>query len=387
MLVKDKKELPKYLRIEGDFRSRIEGGRLKDGDMLPDERTLAGQLGCNRLTVNKAYNLLQEKGYVHKVQGSGVYVGQRGVEEEHAGLFAGTRKILGLAMPECVESSSIMRFKEHVFDVFRSRQFESLHLGYVNQAELRRRILLYHDLLEGLVFLACDFDAIAANYRLFGKTGRPMLVAGLEYLDQLNRFESDVVFPDNAGGGALAAEYFLRRGHRKLAVVCLEAVNKRHSRISGFVEHLRREGVRPACVIPELDASLRSHPSLRNKLTGALAAKMAMAAHTPPTAIYCLNDSLAVGAHEQLKAMGVRCPGEVELLGCGGDAEAAIYYQDGVIPVSTVNTPQPEFGAAAAATLLARLEKPNAPRQVVTVGMSILHRQTTVGDYQTRSVR
>ena len=75
--------------------------------------------------------------------------------------------------------------------------------------------------------------------------------------------------------------------------------------------------------------------------------------------------------------MGVRCPQDVELLGCGGDHEAAFYYRDGVVPISTIAIPHAQTGKLAAQALLARLENPGAPRQVVAVPMHLLHRQTT----------
>lgn len=383
-MMKDKKELPKYLKIEGDFRARIESGRLKDGDMLPDERTLAGQLGCNRLTVNKAYNLLKDKGYVHKVQGSGVYVGRRAIEEGYADFFAGTRKILGMALGECLESASPMVFRKHAFEVFRANAIEPIGISYITQAELRQRLLLYRRFLDGVIFYSNNFERIADNYRLFAKMGRPALVAGLEHVGQLELFTGDTVFPDGAGGGALAADYFLRRGHKRIAFVAMPNEAKRHKRLVGFVERLRREGLTPDGVTPELDKrqaeDLRSFSAMRIKLTGAKAAATAMARTAPPTALFCLNDSLAVGVHEQLKAMGVRCPEDVELLGCGGDQEAAFFYQDGVVPISTVTISHEQTGEIAARTLLARLENPAAPRQTIAVPMSIIHRQTTYGE-------
>ena len=291
MIVKDKKELPKYLRIEGDFRARIESGRLRDGDLLPDERALAVQLGCNRLTVNKAYNLLQEKGYVHKVQGSGVYVGRRNVEGDHAGLFAGARKILGFALGECLEGSSPVMVKHSVFDVFRANDVEPLCLSYVTQAELRQRLLLYQRFLDGLIFHCSNFDAIADNYPASSREpDAPPWVIGVDHTGQVERFGADAVVPDSARGGAMAAEYFLHRGHKQIVAVGMRPGDaKRFDRIAGFAARLSQEGIKPAHVIPELDPlladKLKDFSAMRIKLMGAKAAEMAMAKAVRPTAI------------------------------------------------------------------------------------------------------
>lgn len=39
-------------------------GRLKNGERLPTVRALAGEAGINSMTVNKAYQMLKQEGYI-----------------------------------------------------------------------------------------------------------------------------------------------------------------------------------------------------------------------------------------------------------------------------------------------------------------------------------
>ncbi|MFI6045984.1 GntR family transcriptional regulator [Nocardia sp. NPDC051321] len=69
--------LPKYLRISGYIRDRIERGELAPGDEVPSERELAAQWKVARPTAAKALNTLRQQGIVQSRRGSGTYVVDR----------------------------------------------------------------------------------------------------------------------------------------------------------------------------------------------------------------------------------------------------------------------------------------------------------------------
>lgn len=59
---------PIYSQLIKQIKTAIVMGTVKKGDMLPSVRILAGDLGVNMHTVNKAYNLLVEEGILVKSQ-------------------------------------------------------------------------------------------------------------------------------------------------------------------------------------------------------------------------------------------------------------------------------------------------------------------------------
>ncbi len=63
-----------FEQIANNYIKMIESGAIKNGEYLPSCRDLAKNLGINPNTVQKAYTLLEEKGYVTKVLKKGVYV-------------------------------------------------------------------------------------------------------------------------------------------------------------------------------------------------------------------------------------------------------------------------------------------------------------------------
>ena len=70
-------EEPIYLQIRSQIVQAVASGDLCAGDALPSVRSLAGDLGVNMHTVNKAYAVLRDEGYVVMRGRSGAYIGDR----------------------------------------------------------------------------------------------------------------------------------------------------------------------------------------------------------------------------------------------------------------------------------------------------------------------
>ena len=65
---------PLYLQIRNQIVAGIATGQLEPGQSLPSVRSLASDLGINLHTVNKAYAVLRDEGYVLMRGRSGAYI-------------------------------------------------------------------------------------------------------------------------------------------------------------------------------------------------------------------------------------------------------------------------------------------------------------------------
>lgn len=65
---------PIYRQIRTQIVHAVATGELSPGDALPSVRSLASDLGINMHTVNKAYAVLRDEGYVRMRGRSGAYV-------------------------------------------------------------------------------------------------------------------------------------------------------------------------------------------------------------------------------------------------------------------------------------------------------------------------
>lgn len=66
--------VPIYEQLMEQIKSEILNSNLKENEALPSVRTLAGELRISALTVKKAYDGLEEAGFVTTVHGKGTYV-------------------------------------------------------------------------------------------------------------------------------------------------------------------------------------------------------------------------------------------------------------------------------------------------------------------------
>lgn len=63
-----------YMQLRDQIIMGIASSRFQEGDMLPSVRQLADHIGINMHTVNKAYTVLKQEGYVKVDRRRGVMV-------------------------------------------------------------------------------------------------------------------------------------------------------------------------------------------------------------------------------------------------------------------------------------------------------------------------
>ncbi len=74
IVLQDGSEIPVFKQIRNQIVMGISDGRLAPGEKLPTVRGLAEEIGINSMTVNKAYQLLKQEGYVITDRRNGVRV-------------------------------------------------------------------------------------------------------------------------------------------------------------------------------------------------------------------------------------------------------------------------------------------------------------------------
>lgn len=66
--------VPIYEQLMAQVKKEIISGNLAENEVLPSVRALSGELRISALTVKKAYDKLEEEGFVVTVHGKGTYV-------------------------------------------------------------------------------------------------------------------------------------------------------------------------------------------------------------------------------------------------------------------------------------------------------------------------
>lgn len=124
-------------------------------------------------------------------------------------------------------------------------------------------------------------------------------------------------FVDNYAGGRLVAEHLLGLGHRRMAMVDGRKPDSPHpgvweDRANGFRDTVRASG-------HEIDDKLVVSPGDAQAADGERAMRsLLQAGATPPTAIFCQTDELALGVLSEMRQQGLRCPEDISVAGFDG---------------------------------------------------------------------
>ena len=78
LIINNSSQTPIYEQIVDQVKEQIIRGNLKEGNALPSVRAMAKELRISALTVNKAYDALEQEGYVVTVHGKGSYISNIG---------------------------------------------------------------------------------------------------------------------------------------------------------------------------------------------------------------------------------------------------------------------------------------------------------------------
>ena len=78
IIINNSSMMPIYEQVVEQIKTMIVRGDLKKDDILPSVRTLARDLKISALTVKKAYDNLEQDGFIVTVHGKGSYVAGAG---------------------------------------------------------------------------------------------------------------------------------------------------------------------------------------------------------------------------------------------------------------------------------------------------------------------
>jgi LacI family transcriptional regulator len=164
------------------------------------------------------------------------------------------------------------------------------------------------------------------------------------------------VVPAELAGGHAATEHLIAQGHRRIGFINGEPwMEAAKDRLKDYRRALATADLPmdPALVC---DGDWMSGSGFRHTLH-------LMQLPEPPSALFCANDLMALGALEALKQLGLRVPEDVSVMGYD-DQEIARHTHP---PLSTVVLPNYEMGQAAVELLLeTRSAGPGRPRRALT---------------------
>ena len=198
--------------------------------------------------------------------------------------------------------------------------------------------------VDGLIFL----DNVVKERSL------PAINLGNLPLVFLNQYPQESVFPavlpNDRQGAMLATDHLLRLGHKRIGFINGRLKHKAsHLRLEGYQAALKKAGL-------EFDSQLVQGKDIWDEKGGYFSVKDLMALTCPPSAIFCANDALAIGALDSLREDGLKVPDDVALIGFDNSLAAAQKRP----ALSSIEMPFSDMGKLAVKLLLEALEGKNS---------------------------
>jgi len=159
------------------------------------------------------------------------------------------------------------------------------------------------------------------------------------------------VYADDYQGGQIAADHLLSLGHRKISIVSSDPrPSAFDERLRGFETIIKQQGL----ILSELQIYFGD----MTRESGHRIAKNLL--DTRPTAIFALNDRMALGIMDWASENGIAIPDDLSIIGYDDIPEANSHK------LTTIRQPAIEMGQEAVKLLFRLLNGENAPSRIVT---------------------
>lgn len=176
------------------------------------------------------------------------------------------------------------------------------------------------------------------------------------------------VHSNDREGARQVTQHLLDRGHRRIGLIngpATGAVVSLEERLLGHRQVLAEAGL-------AFDPALMVYGDY-TRLGGQRATEQLLALPQPPTAIFALNDRMAMGAIRTLHAANLRVPEDVAVVGFDDIGTAADFNP----PLTTVRLPSKAVGQLAAQMLFDLVNGKTVPQKEIILPTDVIIRQSS----------
>jgi LacI family transcriptional regulator len=263
-------------------------------------------------------------------------------------LVTGRSSLIGLVVPDLIHPffaeiakglSGTLREKEYFVLVSSSESDPQLE-----QDEIEH-MLAHH--LDCFVVASCQKGT--SSLRKIGDAGVPLVLIDRSF----KGFPCHFVGIDDHRVGELATEHLIAQGCNRIAHIRGPMTSVGNSRAAGYRNAFTKRGL-PApdrYVIASGEAS-----DSDGETRGRRAMEQLLAIKPRPDAVFCFNDTIAVGAMSKVLDAGLRIPQDIAFVGCGN-----FHYSSHLrVPLSSIDQKSREIGERTASMIVRLIEKPSA---------------------------
>ncbi len=182
----------------------------------------------------------------------------------------------------------------------------------------------------------------------------------------INTNTGGIICVDHVKGGYLAAEYLLKRGHKK--IVCITGPSNlidSRQRLQGVKKALEKFKPDSECIVIGGKYTYQS---------GFDAAEEIISRRIKADAIFAFNDMMAIGAMTKLREAGIRIPEDISVIGYDD-----IFMDEFLeVPLTTIKQPTEKMGKCAAHNLIHGKINYKDNNQRIVFSPELIERETVI---------
>ncbi len=320
---------PKYLSIKEIIKESIRTGEITG--KLPGERVMAKMYDVSYMTIRRAVTELVEEGILHKFTTKGTFV-------SHSKMTPKITHNIGFFLDSGIKEGISSPYYSLVFNALEK---EVKQKGY--------NLVLFSDpddlnplnnqkKIDGVII--CCFP------RIEGKIQELKKMLPIVLLDNL---ASDKSIPsvtlDNFNSSSEAANHLFKLGHKRI----------------GFISGLLDSDICNERLTGYTSALIANQLSVEQELiykgdysyeSGEFGAENLLSLKTPPTAIMCANDSMAIGAMKVIREKGYSIPEDISVIGFDDIKVSSMVFPS----LTTITAPIERIAERAIGMLLAMID-------------------------------
>ncbi|MEM7031092.1 MAG: GntR family transcriptional regulator [Chloroflexota bacterium] len=360
-------------QLVNQLRHLILSGQWFAGDRIPSEPELQRQLQISRGTIRQALRDAEAEGLIVRIAGKGTFVSQCPSEKELNHLIGYITCSLSNEFQSQLLNGAESTARKRGYRLIFCNSNQSVH------EEERLLSQMLDDKVRGLLIwptLAGQTFERLADF--INNSAMPLTI-----LDRTaKKLQCDYVTSDNYQGGFAATSHLIDEGHHHIAflsspiLTCLPVSERYRGYRDALAQHQLTE-LEP-WLIGDPGRDLRFSYVLKTCRDGTspeidqIATKLKQSRQ--PTAIFAINDLLALKALKACEKLGLQVPEDVAIIGFDNQTEITTGFG---VPLSTVAQDTYQIGKRAAELLIARIEGYNGPPQGENIPVHTIIRQST----------
>jgi GntR family transcriptional regulator of arabinose operon len=367
------KAVPIYMQLLNQLRHLILSGGWTPGSRLPSETELQRKLGISRSTIRQALSSAETEGLIERVPGKGTFVALS------TGSSPSTRSSNLIGYITCDSFRYLQnQLVSGAENIVSARGYRIVFCNSNRDIDEENRLLeqlVEEDNVEGiLIWPILHDDPSRRLFQLARQRTTPMVLVDRTF----QGLACDYVTSDNYAGARAAVEHLLELGHRRIVFLSrpvLQLITVAE-RLRGYQDALREAGF--ASLEPwlvgtvgqemEIVSALRSYGEIASQDIEQIA--RCLRDPQRPTAVFAMNDMMAMQTMKAAKVMGLRVPEDLSLVGFDDEGIANTLLD---VPLTTVAQDGFAMGKRAAELLIDRIEDRNGPlrREVLPTQLKI----------------